>query len=115
MIASQAIVHRATLVTGPLLLVVLGKPEGLLHISPLRGLVTTGQQQQQSRSLEHVVNPIPRPDVDLEFADATGQMTVRPGVPVHEPVNAHLDPGENADVSHTVDPVAVCLGLLDTQ
>lgn len=45
------------------------------------------------------------PDVDLEFVDAAGQMTLRPGVPVHEPVNAHLDTGANADVSHTVDPV----------
>jgi hypothetical protein len=64
----------------------------------LTRLVASGQKQQQSRSALRVVDPVTRAYVDLEFADATGQVAMLPRIATDQA----LDPYEDSSPTRAI-------------
>jgi hypothetical protein len=59
-----------------MLLQVLGQRNGCFDVFLLRRFVTSGQQDNDHSTTLGVVDPVPRAEIDLEFANVVGQRSM---------------------------------------
>ena len=80
----------------------------------LCGLVAADEKKQEPCSSLRVVDPLTGSDIDLEFGDTIGEVSVLAGIAIDQSINADQDSGSARAIPEGVDPIAILISLLDT-
>src|SRR3990172_11912250 len=92
-----------------MLLQVLGQRNGRFDIFLLRRFVTSGQQNNDHSTAIGVVDPVPRAEIDLEFANAVGQRSMLAWIAIYQAIHTDLDSRASSPILERVDPVSIDL------
>lgn len=79
----------------------------------LTGFVSTHKKDDEFAIPFGVVNPVPRPCINLQLGDSLRQMAMLAGIAMGKPVDSYLNAGSRGAVFEAIDPFAVDLGDLN--